>query len=278
MIEIGRLNTLTAFRQAKQGWYLRNEEGTEVLLPNKYVPENMKEDDPIDVFVFNDSEDRITATTLRPKIELHEFAGLQVKEVNKFGAFLDWGLEKDLLVPFSEQDKKMQKNEYYLVYLYLDVRTERLVASSKVHKFLEKELIELEEGQEVDLIIGESTELGTKAIVNKKYTGLIFKNEIFQKLKVGDKVKGYVKQIRSDKKIDLSLQQQGYAGVAPNVQKVLTLLKEEQGFLGLNDKSDPQLIQEKLEMSKKTFKKAIGALYREKKIRIEPDGIYLVEE
>jgi hypothetical protein len=277
MIEIGRMNSLRAFRQAKQGWYLRNPEGQEVLLPNKYVPEGFKEEDELDVFIFNDSEDRITATTATPKIQLNDFAYLQVKEVNKFGAFLDWGLEKDLLVPFSEQQKKMLKDEHYLVYMYLDARTERLVASSKLDQFLEKENIELEVGQEVDLIIGEFSELGAKVIINKQYSGLIFQNEIFQKLRSGDHVKGFIKQIREDKKIDVSLQQQGYAGVAPNAEKILEKLNAEGGFLALNDKSDPKLIQDQLEMSKKTFKKAIGGLYKQKLIKIEKDGIYLLK-
>lgn len=277
MIEIGRMNSLRAFRQAKQGWYLRNPEGQEVLLPNKYVPEGFKEDDELDVFIFNDSEDRITATTATPKIQLNDFAYLQVKEVNKFGAFLDWGLEKDLLVPFSEQQKKMLKDEYYLVYMYLDARTERLVASSKLDQFLEKENIDLEVGQEVDLIIGEFSELGAKVIINKQYNGLIFQNEIFQKLRPGDRVKGFIKQLREDKKIDVSLQQQGYAGVAPNAEKILEKLNAEGGFLALNDKSDPKLIQDQLEMSKKTFKKAIGGLYKQKLIKIEKDGIYLLK-
>ena len=277
MIEIGRMNSLRAFRQAKQGWYLRNPEGQEVLLPNKYVPEGFKEDDELEVFIFNDSEDRITATTATPKIQLNDFAYLQVKEVNKFGAFLDWGLEKDLLVPFSEQQKKMLKDEQYLVYMYLDARTERLVASSKLDQFLEKENIELEVGQEVDLIIGEFSELGAKVIINKQYSGLIFQNEIFQKLRSGDRVKGFIKQLREDKKIDVSLQQQGYAGVAPNAEKILEKLNAEGGFLALNDKSDPKLIQDQLEMSKKTFKKAIGGLYKQKLIKIEKDGIYLLK-
>ena len=275
MIEIGKENLLKAFRHTKQGWYLRNELGQEVLLPNKYVPEGMKEEDEIAVFIFNDSEDRITATTLKPKIQLHDFAYLQVKEVNRFGAFLDWGLEKDLMVPFSEQPKKMLKNEYYLVYLYLDARTERLVASNRLDQFLELEEIDLEEGQEVELLIGPTTDLGVNVIINKRFKGLIFKNEIFQKLEPGAYTKGYIKQIRSDKKIDVMLQEQGYAAVAPNAQKVLDLLQASGGFLNLNDKSDPEQIKSQLEMSKKTFKKAIGGLYKSKIIRIEADGIYL---
>ena len=276
MIEIGDYNTMKANRQMPQGWYLINEAGQEALLPNKYVPEGLEAEDELEVFIYNDSEDRITATTLRPKAKVNEFACLRVVEVSKFGAFLDWGLEKDLLVPFSEQAKKMLKDEWHIVYLYLDTRTERLVASGKINNYLEKE-IALETGEEVEVIIGTSTDLGVKVVINNKYSGLIFKNEIFQRLGPGVRKKAYIKQVRPDGKIDVSLQQQGYANVEPNAQKILGHLKAMGGFLGLNDKSDPAIIQEELEMSKKTFKKAIGGLYKQKLIRIEKDGIYLNE-
>ena len=275
MIEIGQYNLMKAARLMPQGWYLVNAAEQEVLLPNKYVPEGMEEGQEIKVFIYMDSEDRVTATTRKPKAQVNEFACLKVLEMTKFGAFLDWGLEKDLLVPFSEQTKKMLKDEWHLVYLYLDERTERLVATAKINSFLETEQIDVKVGQEVDLLIGTRTDLGVKVIINNKYAGLIFNNEIFQKLLPGAHTRGFIKQIRPDNKIDVSLQQQGFANVAPNAQKVLEKLEQANGFLALNDKSDPVLIQQHLEMSKKTFKKAIGVLYKQKKIRIESDGIYL---
>lgn len=277
MIEIGQYNKMRAARVMPQGWYLINEANREVLLPRKHVPEGLKEGDELEVFIYTDSEDRITATTLKPKATVNQFACLNVVEVSKFGAFLDWGLEKDLLVPFSEQTRKMLKEEWHMVYLYLDARTERVVATAKLNNYLETETIDLEVGQEVDLLIGNTTDLGIKVIINATYAGLVFKNEVFKTIKPGEHTKGYIKQIREDNKIDVSLQQQGYANVAPNAQRILDKLKLNNGFLPLHDKSDPALIQEHLEMSKKTFKKAVGGLYREKRIKIESDGIYLID-
>ena len=276
MIQPGIINLLRANRTAPPGMYLIDEDGTEVLLPNKYVPEDLLLDDEIEVFVFYDSEDRMTATTATPKVQLNQFAGLQVLEVNAVGAFLDWGLEKDLLVPFAEQERKMQQGETYLIRMYYDETTRRLVGSSRIGKFLSNEQIDLKVGDEVDLIIGEKTDLGRKVIINNQYLGLLYKNEIFQTIRTGSTTKGYIKNIREDKKIDVSLQQQGYQNIEPNAQKILTALTASDGFLPMNDKSSPELIQHEFEMSKKTFKKAIGALYRERRIRIEPDGIHLV--
>lgn len=275
MIQPGIFNLLTAKRVAPPGMYLVDDEDTEVLLPNKYIPKDMLIDDEINVFIFYDSEDRMTATTVRPKIELHQFAGLTVKDVTPFGAFMDWGLEKDLLVPFSEQDRRMQRGMTYLIYLYFDEATERLVGTSRVSKQLEKENIQLKHGEEVELLLGDATDLGIKVIINNKYEGLLYHNEIFKTLNLGERRTGYVKNVREDGKIDVSLEKQGYKNVEPNAQKILDKLQSNAGFLPLHDKSSPDLIQQQLEMSKKTFKKAVGALYREKVIRIEEKGIYL---
>ena len=275
MIKIGQFNSLSAVRVSENGMYLSDEEGQEILLPNKYVPEDMLLEDEINVFIYNDSKDRLTATTKVPKIKCNEFAYLQVKEVNSYGAFLDWGLEKDLLVPFSEQRGRFKEGQSFIVYMYLDEKTNRLVASSKLNRFLEREEINLEIGEEVDLLIGESIDIGVNVIINNQYTGLIFKNELFQSIEIGKRVKGYIKNIREDLKIDVSLQKQGYQNVEPNTQKILDTLNNNQGFLNLNDKSDPNEISSRLQMSKKTFKKAIGALYKKRIIRIEKDGIYL---
>lgn len=275
MLHLGIKNTLRILRGTGVGMFLGDDEGNDVLLPKKYVPENAIVGDDIEVFIYRDSEDRIIATNLEPKIQLNQFACLQVKSVTAIGAFLDWGLEKDLFVPFREQNKKMEEGRWYAVYLYLDEDTDRLVASCKVNRYFEKENIDLQIGQEVDLLIFEETDLGLNAIINNKYKGLIYENEIFQRIKIGTRTKGFVKNIRDDKRIDLSLQKQGYANVEPNAERILEKLKANNGFLDVTDKSDANYVMYQLEMSKKTFKKAVGALYRQKTIRIEEDGIYL---
>lgn len=275
MLHLGIKNTLRILRGTGVGMFLGDDEGNDVLLPKKNVPENAIVGDDIEVFIYRDSEDRIIATNLEPKIQLNQFACLQVKSVTAIGAFLDWGLEKDLFVPFREQNKKMEEGRWYAVYLYLDEDTDRLVASCKVNRYFEKENIDLQIGQEVDLLIFEETDLGLNAIINNKYKGLIYENEIFQRIKIGTRTKGFVKNIRDDKRIDLSLQKQGYANVEPNAERILEKLKANNGFLDVTDKSDANYVMYQLEMSKKTFKKAVGALYRQKTIRIEEDGIYL---
>jgi len=272
----GVFNLLSAKRRTLNGYYLIDEENVEVLLPNKYVPTGMKPGDEISVFIFKDSEDRLTATTIEPYILLNEFAVLEVVDVNPVGAFLDWGLEKDLLVPYSEQTSKMIVGKSYPVYLYLDEKTQRLVATAKTNRILESDEILVKEGEEVELLICNSTDIGINVIVNNLYKGLLYDNELFQAVTPGDKIPGYIKHIRPDNKIDVSLQKQGYVNVEPNAQKILQKLKDNDGFLNLTDKSDPVMILAKLEMSKKVFKKAIGSLYKQKLIRIADDGIYLL--
>ncbi|RMG87178.1 MAG: GntR family transcriptional regulator [Bacteroidetes bacterium] len=278
MIETGKYNVLKSVRLSDYGMYLADEEGQEVLLPNKYVPEDMLIGDEIEVFVYNDSEDRPVATTRKPRLIRGEFGYLKVREVNPVGAFLDWGLEKDLLVPFREQKKDMVAGRSYLVYLYLDEKTNRLVATAKIGRYFETEHIDVREGDEVRLLIAERTDLGVNVIVNNRYRGLIFNDSIHKPLRPGQKTTGWVKQVRPDKKLDITLQPQGYKQVVePNAQHILEQLHFFNGYLDLNDKSDPAEIAERLHMSKKVFKKAIGALYKQRLIRIERDGIYLVE-
>lgn len=272
----GVFNLLSAKRRTLNGYYLIDDENIEVLLPNKYVPTGMKPGDEISVFIFKDSEDRVTATTIEPYILLNEFAVLEVVDVNPVGAFLDWGLEKDLLVPYSEQTSKMIVGKSYPVYLYLDEKTQRLVATAKTNRILESEEILVKEGEAVELLICNSTDIGINVIINDLYKGLLYDNELFQAVTPGEKIQGYIKHIRPDNKIDVSLQKQGYVNVEPNSQKILQKLKDNDGFLNLTDKSDPVIILAKLEMSKKIFKKAIGSLYKQKLIRLEDDGIYLV--
>ena len=275
MIELGKYCLLTADRKTDNGFYLIDDNRDEVLLPNKYAPEYLNVGGEVEVFVYLDSEERLIATTLSPKIKLYEYAFLEVLDVNDHGAYLDWGLEKDLFCPFREQKNEMQKGESYVVYLYLDIQSDRLVASSKIDKFIFIDEVDLEPNQEVDLLIYSESDLGYNAIVNDTFMGLIFRNEVFKPIQVGDKIKGFVKQIREDEKIDLMLQKQGYESVEPNSQIILDKLKKANGFLPFTDKSAPEDIKNEFEMSKKIFKKAIGGLYREKVIRIEKDGIYL---
>ena len=276
MLHLGIKNTLRILRGTIVGMFLGDDEENDVLLPKKYIPEDTVVGDDIEVFIYKDSEDRIIATTLEPKIQLNQFACLQVKAVTVIGAFLDWGLEKDLFVPFREQNKKMEEGKWYVVFLYLDEETDRLVASCKVNRYFEKENIDLTIGQEVNLLVFEETEMGLNVIINGKYKGLIYENEIFQRIKIGTNTKGYIKNIREDNRIDVSLQKQGYENVEPNAERILAKLKSNNGFLDITDKSDANYVMYQLEMSKKTFKKAVGALYRQRIIRLEEDGIYLV--
>jgi hypothetical protein len=276
-MEVGKYNTLQILRGTSVGMYLGDEEGNDVLLPHKYIPENAQIGETIEVFIYRDSEDRLIATTLKPLILLNQFAILEVVAATQFGAFLDWGLEKDLFVPFKEQNHKLQKGQYVPVYLYLDEQTDRVVASAKVHKYFKNlDGVDLDEGQEVDLLVFEKTELGHNVVVNNLYKGLVYENETFRRLAWGDTTKGYVKLIRDEGKIDISLQPLGFLKtLEPNQKAILDKLQQSGGTLNLSDSSDPIEIQEVLEMSKKAFKKAIGVLYKDKKILIKDDSIVL---
>ena len=275
MIKIGEYNTLEILRLTSVGLFLGDEEENDILLPNKYVPENYEIGDKLKVFCYLDHDERPVATTLKPKIILNNFALLQAVEVNEIGAFMDWGLEKHLFVPYREQARKMEKGKWYLVYLYMDEETDRLVASSKTNNFISNEELSVEKFEEVDLIVSRHTEMGVEVIINQKHKGLVYENEIYSDLHLGDRLKGVVKKIRDDHKIDISLQQIGYKNIEPTAQKILKELEDNNGFLGLHDKSDADLIKEMLGMSKKSFKKAIGSLYKQKLIQIKEDGIYL---
>lgn len=278
MIQIGEYHVLKMSRATDFGVYLENEQEEEVLLPNKYVPEGLKAGDEIEVFVYLDHEERPVATTLKPYIKLDQFGSLKCAEVSQVGAFLDWGLEKHLFVPFKEQVVPMVAGESYLVFCYLDLETNRLAASSKVHAFLDNEELSVEPFEEVNLIISNKTDLGYKVIINQLHLGLIYKDEVFKNLYEGDELKGYIKKIREDNKIDVTLQRPGYRSIEPNADKVMEKLQESGGVLKLSDKSDPELIYQTLGMSKKSFKKAIGTLYKQRLIEIRKDGIYLNSE
>ncbi|MDA8714839.1 S1-like domain-containing RNA-binding protein [Flavobacteriales bacterium] len=277
MINIGQHNTLRVDRILDQGAYLEDQEGNSVLLPKRYVSSNLKIDDELTVFIYNDSEDRPVATTEEPLVALNDFAMLKAVGNTKYGTFMDWGLAKDLLVPFREQNKEMREGYYYLIYLYLDEETNRLVGSNKITKYLKSIKPDLKYGEEVDLIVWNKTDLGVKVIVNGAHQGLLYNNEIFNEIKMGDRIKGFVKLIREDNKLDISLQKQGYSNIEPNAKKILEKLESNRGFVALNDKSAPELIVAALGMSKSTFKKSIGALYKLRKISIDKDGIRLLK-
>jgi|TARA_R110002124_G_scaffold64849_1_gene176921 predicted RNA-binding protein (virulence factor B family) len=284
MIEIGKYNTLTILRDTKVGLFLGTPETDpegihDILLPNKYVPNEFEIGEELIVFVYLDHEERPVATTLEPYILLNEFALLRVNYVNQIGAFMDWGMEKDILVPFKEQARPMEKGKRYLVYLYMDEKTNRLVASSKTNQFLKNEELTVEKGEEVELIVSHITEIGINVIINEQFKGLLYKDEVYDDaIRTGDRMRGYIKNIRPDNKIDVSLQIQGYQSIEPNADIILDELRASRGFLRLTDSSHPEDIKTVLKMSKKTFKKAIGALYREKLIEIKEDGIYLIKE
>lgn len=273
---MGNYNTLRVLRSTSVGLFLGDDEGTEVLLPNKYVPETFEIDGELTIFCYLDHQERPIATTQTPLVTRDHFAFLRVVDISSHGAFLDWGLEKHLFVPFAEQTVKMQKDKSYLVRCYLDEETFRLAASSRIDNFLSNEVIDLKANDEVELIISRKTELGWEAIIDHRHKGLLFFSDVFKSIRVGDKLKGFIKTIRPDNKIDLALRPQGREALEPAAEVVFDRLKASKGYLPLHDKSAPEEIRETLEMSKKTFKKAIGVLYKAKKLEIKDDGIYLM--
>ncbi len=275
-MRLGEYNKLTILRFTSVGAYLGDEEENDVLLPNKYLTEDMMLDDEVEVFLYRDSEDRLVATTEKPYIILNQFAYLKVKEVTPFGAFLDWGLEKDLLVPFREQAHKLEEGKYYLIYLMLDTATDRLVATSKTNKVFSKDVEGIQLNEEVSILIGDQTDLGVKVVVENKYQGLIYKNDIVDRLFRGETMVGYVFNIREDGKLDVRLTKSGGAKIEPNTIKVMYLLEKNDGKLNLSDKSKPEEINTLLGMSNKTFKQVIGGLYKNRVIKINDDSIELL--
>ncbi len=276
MINIGEYNTLVILREAEQGVYLSNDDGDEVLLPNRYVPETFKIYDALDVFVYLDNQERPVAVTDKPYITKGEFSLLRCNQVTDIGAFLDWGLVKELFCPFQQQAFKMKVGGWYLVYCYLDEKSGRLVASSKTNQFLDNKTLSVNQFDEVNIIISHPSDLGMNVIVNKQHSGLIFKDDIYKDLSIGDKLKGIVKKIRPGNKLDISLGQVGYRNIEPNATLILEHLNDNSGFLNLTDKSSPEAIKDLLQMSKKNFKKAVGTLYKQRLISIKADGIYLL--
>lgn len=278
MLLLGQYNELQLLRFTSVGAYLGDEEGNDVLLPNKYLEKDFEVGQQLRVFLYLDHDERIVATTEIPLLEVNTFAYLKCIETNHIGAFLDWGLIKHLFCPFKEQTLKMEEGKIYLVYLYIDESTQRLVASAKIKKHLESEHIVLNEMDEVDLLICDDTDLGKNVIVNDTYSGLIFNNYLSRIVHRGEKTKGYILKVREDGKLDIALEKPGFQKIEPAAEALLDLLKENRGILFLNDKSHPDEIKEIAHMSKKTFKQAVGNLYKQKLIVIKNNSIELVEE
>jgi uncharacterized protein len=277
MVEIGKINTLKINRKVDFGVYLEGGELGEILLPRKYLPETFFCGDDIEVFVYYDTEDRLVATTEKPLAIVGEFAFLKCKAVTPVGAFLDWGLIKDLLVPFREQRQKMVEGQNYLVYIYIDLTTQRIVASAKIDKFLDNLPVEFEPGEEVDLIIFGRSDLGFKAIVDEVSSGILYENEVFGNLSIGQKLKGYIKKVREDGKIDLQLTKPGIERFDDFSEKILEFLRENGGSMKITDSSSPEKIYATFGFSKKNFKKAVGGLYKKQIIVIKDDEITLVQ-
>lgn len=250
------------------------ETGT-IFLPKDETDKELKPGDEVRIYIFQDSNGRDTATMHSPTIALHQIELLEVKEVTKHGAFMDWGLNKDLFVPYSEQSNRMTPGRKNLIYLYIDRKTGRLTGTTKIERYLISSPISVEEKEEVDIIIWNKSDLGRNVIINQRHEGLIYQDDLFQNVRYGEKHKGYIKQIRPDNKIDVTLRPFGYEKVSPNADLIYDLLQKGDGYLDLHDKSDPNEIRARLEMSKKTFKKAIGKLYKKELINIKDDGIYL---
>lgn len=276
-IELGKFNTLEVVKEVDFGMYLDGGEEGEILLPARYVPEDCKPGDNLEVFIYLDNEERLVATTLTPLVQVGEFACLEVAWVNEYGAFLNWGLMKDLFVPFREQKMKMQVGKKYVVHAHLDDESYRIVASAKVDRYLSKEKAEYEPGQEVNVLIWQKTDLGFKAIIDNKYSGLLYESEIFQPLHTGMVLKAYVKQVREDLKIDLMLQKPGPGKVEDFSSILLEYIREHDGRISLNDKSPAEDIYDTFGVSKKTFKKAVGDLYKKHLIVLQEKGIVLVK-
>ncbi|GLX87100.1 GntR family transcriptional regulator [Thalassotalea loyana] len=275
MAQIGSFNQLSVIDLITHGAILDGGEKGEILLPNRYVPENCQIGDSIDAFIYADSQDRLVATTQRPKAQSGEFASLKVVQTNKIGAFLDWGLPKDLLVPFNNQQRPMEVGKFYLVRVLTDERTERIVASTKLDKFLDIWPADYEQGEQVDLIIAGKTDLGFKAIINHQHWGLIFQSDIFKPLRTGQRLKGYIKQVREDGRVDLVLSRAGKGKVIDFKEQLLAYLEDNNGYCDIHDKSSPALIQKTFGVSKKAFKATVGHLLKLEKITLEPNGIRL---
>jgi predicted RNA-binding protein (virulence factor B family) len=275
-MEIGKLNTLKIVKDLDFGVYLDGGNDREILLPARYVPQNVKPGDEVEVFIYHDNEGRLIATTLHPLATVGEFKFMEVKSVNETGAFLEWGLMKDLLVPFREQKAPMKEGRWYLVYVHLDHVSGRIVASARIERFLDNTLPGYSFNQQVSLLIADETDLGYKVIINNLHWGLLYHKDVFRRLEKGEQLTGYIKEVREDEKIDVSLTPLGYGKVEGVAATILESLRIHNGFLPLHDKSEPEEIYALFRCSKKTFKQAVGSLYKQKLIILKEDGIHAV--
>ena len=273
--KIGHYNQLEILELGEHGAYLDGGE-EKILMPKKFIPENARPGDTVSVFVYLDQDNRLVATTEQALAEVGQFAYLKVAWVNQYGAFLSWGLTKDLFVPFKEQNKKMEKDRSYLVYIYIDDMTKRIVASAKLDKFVEVSCDKYNTGDSVKVIVWKQTELGYKVIVDNTYAGLLYKNEIFQQLHIGEQLDAVIKSVRPDGRLDVASQRDGKFHVDESSEKILAALREAGGFLPYGDKTSPEEIYRQFGISKKTFKKSVGALYKKQLLSIEEKGIKLL--
>jgi len=278
MVEIGKINTLKLVKRGAQGGHLDGGALGEILLPQNELPLECRPGDSIEVFIYRDDKGRIIATTRKPYAQVGQFAFLKVTGLHAAGAFLDWGLPKDLLVPLREQKQKMAGGRSYLVYVHLDEKKGRITASTKIEKYLDTGMCFYDDGQEVDLLIIDRTEIGYKAIINDTFGGVLFHGEVFQTLTIGQHIQGFIKHVRDDGKIDLCLHKPGYSKIDPLSENILAIIKAHGGFIAVTDKSAPETIYDLFGISKKTYKKAIGALYKRRLISIEVGGIQLISE
>ncbi len=276
MVEVGKYNTLRIVKRVDFGMYLEGDNGQEILLPTRYVPKDANPGDEIEVFIYHDNEGRIIATTAHPKATVGEFEFMEVRSVSNIGAFLDWGLMKDLLVPFREQKMPMREGKWYLVYVRVDNITGRVMATARIDKFLNNIPPQYEHNQMVDLLVTEETEIGYRVIINNLHWGLIYQNEVFRRLERGEHLKGYIKEVRDDEKIDVSLTPLGYQKVEGIAGTILESLKAQGGYIPVHDKSEPDVIYSLFRCSKKAFKQAIGSLYKQHLITLEKEGIRLL--
>ncbi len=275
-IKLGEYNRLTIVKAVDFGLYLDGGDEGEILLPSRYVPKDCRIGDELDVFIYLDNEERIVATTQKPLAKVGDFAYLEVSWVNEYGAFLHWGPLKDLFCPFREQKMRMEIGESYIVFVYIDRESYRIAASAKIEHYLQKDTPPYTVGTETDLLIWQKTDLGFKVIIDNRYQGLVYEDQIFKRIHTGDRMKGYISQVREDGKLDVTLQPLGYQQARAFSDTLLQYLKNNGGFCDLGDKSDAEDIKRRFQVSKKTFKKAVGDLYKRCLIVLDEQGIRLV--
>lgn len=272
MLTVGKYHTLEVVKHVDFGIYL-DWDGEEILMPKRFVPEGISDGDSIEVFVYHDNEGRLIATTQKPYGIVGDIVALRAKDKTKHGAYLDWGLMKDIFLPLSQQTTPIRIGGKYMVYIYLDEMTGRVACTQNIARYIDNEVLTVEENDEVSVQVWRETEIGYAVIINSKHEGLVHYNEVFKDLNIGDKETGYIKSIQEDNKINVSIGQRGYQRIEGETKKVLELLEENNGYLPYNDKSAPEDIYEFFGMSKKAFKMAIGALYKQKLITFTQTGI-----